>query len=331
MRDDTRARKERDGGIVNIRKICAEGKCVTSSCRGIHDSGVKTAGYPGVHGLSSDMRVHRSLRGHAVRLVVLLSLLLPALRPVFAKEDGVDSDRLQVRALWWFSLPSGYFKSSTDEGGGLIDLHRDFGFGSYSTFSGNLDWRFARKHHLLIGVSPVNSERTTTLGRTIEFQGVTYDIGTKVVTDFSSSIYSPGYQWDFMRRKQWYLALAAHLNVLDSSAHVTGTVTVNDHSATVKSSGARIAPIPAVGPRFRWFPIHDSRRLDLDTSVEGMYLFGYGDFWSGRAVADIAVARHCSITAGYQLGTRLSIHGSSDQVGLRLTQKGPVAGIQTTW
>jgi hypothetical protein len=62
-----------------------------------------------------------------------------------------------------------------------------------------------------------------------------------------------------------------------------------------------------------------------------MYLFGYGDFWSGRAVADVALARRWSVTAGYQLGTRLNVHGETDQIGLRLTQKGPVAGVQTSW
>ena len=75
----------------------------------------------------------------------------------------------------------------------------------------------------------------------------------------------------------------------------------------------------------------DSRRLALDAGMQGMYLFGYGDFWAGRGVADIAFARHWYASAGYQLGTRLSVHGSNDQIGLRLTQKGPIAGIMGSW
>jgi hypothetical protein len=265
------------------------------------------------------------------RAAVLLCLLFCGLRPLFAEGDEVDPDKLHMRAMWWFSQPSGFFKSSGSEGGGEVDLHRDLGFGSYSTFTGNLDWRFARKHHLLFGVSPVNSSRRTTLSRTIDFQGDTFDVGVAVDTEIRSLMFSPGYQWDFIRRKQWYLALGTQVNLLDTSAKITGTASVNGQSATRTAKGSVFAPLPVIGPRARWFPIHDSRRLDLDGILQGMYFFGYGDFYAARANADIAFSRHWDFTAGYQLGTRLSIHGSSDQIGVRLTQKGPVAGVMASW
>jgi hypothetical protein len=274
---------------------------------------------------------NRTALRYPVKIAVLLCLLFCGLRPVFADGDEVNPDRLQVRANWWFSQPGGYFKSDVSEGGGSFDLHRDLGFGSYSTFSGSLDWRFARKHHLIFAMSPVNSSRRTTLTRTIEFQGNTYEVGAEVDTDVHSFLYAPGYQWDFISKKQWYLGLAAGMNLLDTSATITGTATVNQQSAVRTSKGSTIAPIPVVGPRVRWYPIHDSRRFDLDGSVQGMYLFGYGDFWAGRAMADIAFSRHWSFTGGYQLGTRLSVHGGENNIGLRLTQKGPVAGVMASW
>jgi hypothetical protein len=265
------------------------------------------------------------------KAAVLLLLLFCGLRPVFADGNEVDPDRLHVRANWWFSLPSGYFKSSGREGGDQIDLHRDLGFGSYSTFSGSVDWRFARKHHLLLLASPVNSSRRTTLTRQIDWQGDTYDAGVTVDTDVHSFLFAPGYEWDFLRRSQWALGLMAQLNILDTSATITGTASVNGQSATRTSKGSLIAPIPAVGPRVKFFPIPDSRKFDVDAGLQGMYLFGYGDFWAGRAMADFAFARHWYASAGYQLGTRLSVHGGENQIGIRLTQKGPVAGVMASW
>jgi urease accessory protein UreE len=39
-----------------------------------------------------------------------------------------------------------------------------------------------------------------------------------------------------------------------------------------------------------------------------------------------------NLTAGYQMGTRLRVKTDSGrQVGLRLTQKGPVVGIEASW
>jgi hypothetical protein len=274
---------------------------------------------------------NRAVWRETAKIAVLVCLLVCGLRPAFADGDEVDPDRLHVRANWWFSLPSGYFKSSANEGGDQIDLHRDLGFGSYSTFSGNVDWRFARKHHLLLLVSPVNSSRRTTLSRTIDWQGNTYDAGVTVDTDVHSFLFAPGYEWDFIKRSQWALGVIAQFNILDTSATITGTATVNGQTATRTSKGSVIAPIPAVGPRVKFFPIEGSRKFDVDAGLQGMYLFGYGDFWAGRASADWAFSRHWYVSGGYQLGTRLSVHGSDNQIGIRLTQKGPVAGVMASW
>jgi hypothetical protein len=69
--------------------------------------------------------------------------------------DGEDLGiyKWRTSALWWFSNPTGSFTGKANSG--TFDLGRDFGFGSYSTFSGNADWRFKRKHHFLFAVSPV--------------------------------------------------------------------------------------------------------------------------------------------------------------------------------
>jgi hypothetical protein len=68
-----------------------------------------------------------------------------------------------------------------------FDLSKDFGFGSYSTFSGKVDWRFKRKHHLLVGIFPISSTRTNTLDRTFTFQGQTFDVGATVKAYIDSS------------------------------------------------------------------------------------------------------------------------------------------------
>ena len=275
--------------------------------------------------------VQGSVLGSAGRIVVLVGLLLAGLGSLYADDRSeIDPDRMHVKALWWFSNPSGYFKSDGKDGGDSFDLHRDLGFGSYSTFFGSVDWRMTRRQHLLFGVSPINSTRRTTLTRTISFQGETYDVGTSVVTDIRSYAYVPGYQFDIMRRHRGYLGLAAQFFMLDTSATMTGTVTVNGQDVTRRSSGSVFAPIPVVGPRSEWFPF-GSRRFDVAGSLQGMYLFGYGDLWTSQANADFGLSRHWYLTAGYQVGTRLTIHGGENQIGIRLTQKGPVAGVQVAW
>lgn len=276
-------------------------------------------------------RLHVALKlktnaGRAVALI-LLSLLGSSL--VRAQSDDLDP-KLHVKAFWWFSEPSGDFHSATGRGSGF-DLQKDFGYGYYSTFTGSIDWRFTKRQHLLFGVSPVDNSKTVALARTITYQGQTYNVGTAATADLHSFSFSPGYQFDFIHRDHGYLGLAVQFYVIDTRGSITGTVVVNGQSQTATSSGSVIAPLPAIGPRVRWYPLRKSNRLSLDSFVQGMYFFGYGDFWSARGTVDVALTHHLRIAGGYQLGTRLSIHGGSNQLGIRLTQQGPVAGIEGTW
>jgi hypothetical protein len=100
------------------------------------------------------------------------------------------------------------------------------------------------------------------------------------------------------------------------AAIFTGTGSVNGVSATRKASGSVLAPVPILGSSGRWYPIHDSSRFSLDGSFQGMYLFGYGDFIYARGKADVALHHHLNLTAGYQIGTRLKVKGTSNRIGL---------------
>ena len=242
--------------------------------------------------------------------------------------DDLDAYKWRVQGFWWFSQPTGSFRASSDQVS--FDLNKDFHFGNYSTFTGKIDYHFKRKHHLLFTVSPVTSSRTATLNRDITFRGVTYHAGASVAADLKSFAFAPGYQYDIIRRDHGYLALLVSINLLDTKGTLTGTGTVNGVSATRSASGSVFAPLPVLGPKFRWYPLHDSNRLSLEGNLQGMYFFGYGDFLSAQGTAGLAASGHFTFRAGYQMGTRLSIHGSSSQVGLRLTQKGPVAGIEAS-
>jgi hypothetical protein len=47
-----------------------------------------------------------------------------------------------------------------------------------------------------------------------------------------------------------------------------------------------------------------------------------------KGTVGVATSQHWKLTADYQMGT---IHGTADQMGFRLTQKGPVVGIEGSW
>ena len=273
-----------------------------------------------------------SAQGRHTRFLIVAALCLSSLPGVSAQANDkgdLDAYKWRVTGLWWYSHPSGSIRASSDKV--AFDLDKDFRFGSYSTFSGMLDWHFKRKHHFTFNASPIYSSATSTLSRDITFRGVTYHLGTTVTSDLSSLAFAPGYQWDFIRRRQGYVALATAINLLDTSASLTGTGTVNNVSATRTASGSVLAPLPVLGTKGRWYPVHNSTRFSLDGGLQGMYFFGYGDFLYTQGTAQVALHRNLNLKAGYQMGTRLSVHGTNDHIGLRLTQKGVIVGLEGSW
>jgi hypothetical protein len=264
-------------------------------------------------------------------LTLLLCLAMTSIaRAANGAANGEDLDvyKWRVSGVWWFSHPTGSFSGKANSG--TFDLNRDFKFGNYSTFSGLADWRFKRKHHLLFGANPVTSSRRVTLSRTIEFQAATYDVGTSASAEIKSLAFAPGYQYDIIRRNRISISLATQCYLIWTKATLSGTATVNGQSQSRTASGSLLAPLPILGPRVRWYPMR-SGRLALEGDVLGMGFFGYGNFLTARGTANISLSRHWRLNLGYQMGTRLRIEGGTNQIGIRLTQKGPIAGFEAFW
>ena len=292
----------------------------------------------GVHARLAHTQTHRTgaiqmspARGRFSKVLIFTALsLFVALPATQAQEKGdLDAFKWRVDGNWWYSHPSGSFRASADKV--EFDIDKDFNFGSYSTFSGGVDWHFKRKHHFTFDASPVNSTKTAILSRDITFRGVTYHLGATVTAEINSLAFAPGYQWDFIRRRQGYLALATSFNLLNTEAKLTGVGTVDNVSATRTASNTVLAPLPVLGMKGRWYPIHDSSRFSLDGGLKGMYFFGYGNFVYTHGTVQVELHRNLNFTAGYQIGTRLKIEAADNRVGLRLTQVGPEAGLEASW
>jgi hypothetical protein len=262
------------------------------------------------------------------RLLAVLVGLMGTASPVRAADEDLDTYKLKLTGLWFYSRPSGTLQGSNDSG--TVDLSKDLGFNPYSTFTGKLDWKFTRKNHFYFVAGPFDSSRQTALSRTFVFQGQTFVAGLTTHSELKSNLYAPGYQYDIIRRRRGHLGIAAQLNLLDSKASISATGQLSGNSVqqgTVSASGSLFAPIPVLGPDFRFY---FAPRFYVQGNVYGMYFFGYGNFISSSDMLGVRLAKHVSLNAGYQLGSRLVVNNknSSDRIGLHFTQEGPVFGFE---
>lgn len=269
----------------------------------------------------------------AVRFIALFFFIAAWVGvPAFAQGGEGDAEQYSVRvsAFWLHSSPGVTLQAAGN--GGFIDFNHDFAFNDYSTFMGKLDWKFTRKNHLYFASAPFNQSNQVVLNRTITFRGQTYAVGATSRGQLEAILYAPGYQYDILRGKHGHLGIAAQLNIfhttgtISTAAQVTGAGT---QQVAAKSSASLLAPIPVAGPEFRLYLLKS--RLFVNGQGFGMYLFGYGNYFSTTDYLGVAVTRFLSINAGYAIGSHLRVNNSANRVGLDLVQKGPMAGLEASF
>jgi hypothetical protein len=260
-------------------------------------------------------------------LVTLVPLLRAADPPT--NPEDFDAYKIKLNGFWFYTYPTGTF---TGTGGrGFFDFQKDVAFNTYSTFTVGVDWRITRKNHLIFEVTPFDRTKSFVASRTITFQGQTYTVGTAINADLHVNGYAPGYQYDIIRRKRGHLGIRAQLNFFDVAGSLSAAAQVVNGSTVVarRAEGDLNAPLPVFGPDVRFYLTKNSNRLFVTGNIFGMYFFGYGNFLSTLDTVGISAAKHLNIRAGYQLGQRLNVNNNAaTRVGISLTQKGPVVGIE---
>jgi hypothetical protein len=249
------------------------------------------------------------------------------------EHEDFDNYKLRIDGTWYYASPSGYLQASgSGPNIGTIDLQKDLGLPSYSTFAGKLDWKFTRKNHLYIAGSPFNMSHSKVLTRTFTFQGQTFTAGLQSASTLNTTFIAPGYQYDFIRRKRGHLGLALQLDFFNSKATINAAAQVVggvNHPA-VSASGSLLTPMPVAGPDFRFY-LTNSPKVFVQGNLFGMYLFGYGNFISSSGSLGVNLNKHLAVIGGYELATHLEVNNASDRIGFHFTQKGAIAGLEASF
>jgi len=119
-------------------------------------------------------------------MLLVLTIALPCLHA-----QDFDEYKVRIFGFWLYSNPGGSFTDATT--GDVIDIKKDFNFGSYSTFTGKVDWKFTRKNHFYVAGGSFSQSRVATLRRTIVFQGQTFNVGAVTKADLNAPLIAPGY------------------------------------------------------------------------------------------------------------------------------------------
>jgi hypothetical protein len=247
------------------------------------------------------------------------------------ENEDLDAYTIRLSGFWVYSQPFGSFHGTGSQG--RLDFQGDARFNSYSTGGGRIEWKFTRKNHLFVEALPLSQTRQVVLDRTVVFEGQTFSPGLAARAQLQNYFLTPGYQYDIIRRKQGHLGIVAQLDLMYIKGSLKAAVQTLDgtlHSAQASSATLR-APLPVAGPDVRYYLIPNSNRLFVSGNVFGMYFFGYGNFVSSRGTLGLSLNKYLNLQGGYQLSSRLVIKSKTDRIGLDLTQRGAIAGLQVSF
>jgi hypothetical protein len=271
-------------------------------------------------------RIRSCIRGSFAFAFLALVLFVPNLKAQQSEE--FDDYKIKIDAAWFYSNPTGYIKAEGDSA--PVYFGKDLNFSSYSTFTGKVDWKFTHKNHFYVVFIPLWTSKTTTLTHDIVWDGQPIHIGAVVDSYLHSFGVAPGYQYDIIRRRRGHLGIAVQVDLFNTTGKISAAAQITGdgtNQAAVSASKSLLAPIPVAGPQFRFY-LTNSPRVFIEGNVYGMYFFGYGNFVSTAGDIGVTLTKHIAASAGYTLGTRLNVNGTSDRIGLDLTQKGPLVGLQ---
>jgi len=264
--------------------------------------------------------------------------ILPMLHAADKKPqtDG-DPYKFKVQGDYWHDSPSITIKGNDTVGERPIDFDEQFGFDALGTYDFNVDWHFTHKQHFFLSGTQFSQSKTKTITEDITFRGVTYKAGTSVSSEVKNQVWAPGYQYDIMRNSRGHLGIPVQINLMNISAKLDGQGIIIDPntgdsvSGQYSREGSIFAVLPVAGPEFKYLFIKDSDKYFVDGFVKGMYFFGYGNYVSARGDFGVNPWKGLEATVGYQMGSRLAIHGTESRLDVRFTQQGLVAGLGYKW
>jgi len=278
----------------------------------------------------TDGRIHRVITTferwpRSIFLCVsLIFLILSTSRSEAQTEthEEMDGHRFRLSGLYWRANPTGKLSGITTQPG-MFPIDSSTGFGDYSTFLATADWQFKRKHHLFLIISPNTVSRDKVSNESVAFQDNMSKAGSGGKTQLRTFSFGPGYEYDFIRRKRGHLGIAAQINLLDTKGSISALASSfgngQNVSQSIQPSGSIFAPLPVVGPEAKIILAPRFDRLFAEGFVKRLYFFGYGDFIPVEGMLAAKLTRSLYVKAGYQLGNRLVIHGTTDRLGGRLT------------
>jgi hypothetical protein len=255
--------------------------------------------------------------GIGMKRISLLALVIFAFTPCLALAQ--KDVKLEFEGRYWFTDLEGRVKVTEADIGTDINFKKDLDIKDEGYPEVRLTWYTGKKSKIRLAYTQVGYDGDKNLTKTVEFNGETYNIGTRIETDFDIKYLRLGWAWQFINIRQGLVKLGTLVE--GKVFWVKGSLEAPDLSPPVKESESFFFGLPTIGVAL---DINPHRILNIFAEGSGMYAGSYGYIYDAEAGVKLIPIKILTLLAGYRI---LGFEGKVEHDFARVRVYGPFVGV----
>jgi hypothetical protein len=243
---------------------------------------------------------------------------LPVPEERLRKPEKKPGPIVEFEVRYWITDLTAKAKVTESGIGTGIDFKADLGLKDENFPDGRFTWYTGPNSKLRLAYNQVAYDGDKNIGRTIEFGGSIYPVGTRVITDLDIKYLRLGWAWQFITIAKGKVKLGTLLEAKGLLMKIS--VEAPNLIPPIKESVRFRGILPTLGSAL---DINPHKIVNIFAEVSGIYAGEYGSFLDGEAGVKIIPIKNLSVLGGYRI-FYLKAEDDSDFAKLKIS--GPFVG-----
>ncbi|MEW6101862.1 MAG: hypothetical protein AB1481_06180 [Candidatus Omnitrophota bacterium] len=229
----------------------------------------------------------------------------------FAQEPTVEFE-----GRYWITDLDAEVKAVSSGVGEKFDLKSDLGIDDEDFPEGRFYWHTGPNSKIRLSYTQADFDGDQNATQTIQFEGQTFTVGTRVISGLDIKYFGIGWIWQFLNLSEDKIKIGSIVEVKGLSAEVS----LDAPTLGVSESEEFFGGLPTVGLALDISPID---KIKLFAEVSGIGAGDLGYFFDTEAGIKIMPFKHFSIIAGYRA---IGIKAEDDPDFVKFDLNGPFFG-----
>jgi hypothetical protein len=255
--------------------------------------------------------------GIGMKKISLLALVILAFTPCLALAQ--KDVKLEFEGRYWFTDLKGNIKVTQNDIGADINLKKDLDIKDEGYPEARLTWYTGKKSKIRVAYTQVGYEGDGNIQRTIQFNGETYNVGTRVVTDLDIKYVRIGWAWQFINIDNGLIKLGTLIE--GKGFWVKAALEAPDLVSPIGEKEKFVFGLPTIGVAL---DINPHKMLNIFAEGSGLYAGSYGYMYDAEVGIKLIPIKILNIMGGYRI---LEFKARNDPDYAKARVYGPFVGV----